>query len=91
MKHIAASSFNSRKLAGLRQYVQIDFYAPQSPDLNPIEQLWDLLERKIRQHSTSSKNMLKSVLKDEWEKISDEETTKLVHSMPKRLQEVLER
>ncbi|GFS78549.1 transposable element Tcb1 transposase [Trichonephila clavipes] len=33
---------------------------PQSPDLNPIEHLWDLLERKIRQHNISSKDMLKS-------------------------------
>ncbi|GFU97388.1 transposable element Tcb1 transposase [Trichonephila clavipes] len=63
---------------------------PQSPDLNPIEHLWDLLEGKIRQHNISSKDMLKSVLKDEWEKISAEETTKLVNSMSKRLQEVLE-
>ncbi|GFT45906.1 transposable element Tcb2 transposase [Trichonephila clavipes] len=64
---------------------------PQSPDLNPIEHLWDLREPKIRQHNISSKDMLKSVLKDEWEEISAEETTKLVSSMPKRLQKVLER
>ncbi|GFS91304.1 transposable element Tcb2 transposase [Trichonephila clavipes] len=64
---------------------------PLSPDLNPIEHLWDLLEPKICQHNIFSKGMLKSVLKDEWEKISTEETTKLVSSMPKRLQEVLER
>ncbi|GFV46561.1 transposable element Tcb1 transposase [Trichonephila clavipes] len=64
---------------------------PDSSDLNPIEHLWDLLERKIRQHYISSKDMLKSVLKDELEKISAEETTKRVNSMPKRLQEVLER
>ncbi|GFY05998.1 transposable element Tcb1 transposase [Trichonephila clavipes] len=38
---------------------------PQSPDLNSVEHLWDLLERKIRQHNISSKDMLKSVLKDE--------------------------
>ncbi|GFV23305.1 reverse transcriptase domain-containing protein [Trichonephila clavipes] len=48
-------------------------------------------EAKIRQHTISSKDVLKSVLKDEWEKRSAEETTKLVNSMPKRLQEVLER
>ncbi|GFT59203.1 transposable element Tcb1 transposase [Trichonephila clavipes] len=28
---------------------------PQSPDLNPIEHLWDLLERKIGQHPITSK------------------------------------
>ncbi|GFW19775.1 transposable element Tc1 transposase [Trichonephila clavipes] len=44
---------------------------------------------KIRQHNVSSKDMLKSVLKDQWEKISPEETTRFVSSMLKRLQEVL--
>ncbi|GFX89438.1 transposable element Tc1 transposase [Trichonephila clavipes] len=48
---------------------------PQSPDLNPTEHLWDLLEREIRQHDISSKDMLESVLKVEWENISTEETT----------------
>ncbi|GFX97009.1 transposon Ty3-I Gag-Pol polyprotein [Trichonephila clavipes] len=55
------------------------------------QHLWDLLERKIRQHNISSNDMLKIVLKDQWEKISAEETTKLVNSMPKRLQEAPER
>ncbi|GFW54741.1 transposable element Tc1 transposase [Trichonephila clavipes] len=32
---------------------------PQSPDLNPIEHLWDLLEIKIRQDHITSKEMLK--------------------------------
>ncbi|GFS89120.1 transposable element Tc1 transposase [Trichonephila clavipes] len=39
---------------------------PQSPDLNPVKHLWDFLERKIRQYSIPSKDMLKSVLKDKW-------------------------
>ncbi|GFY22734.1 hypothetical protein TNCV_2179951 [Trichonephila clavipes] len=48
-----------------------------------VEHLWDFLEPKIRRHNISNKDMLKSVLKDEWEKISAEETTKIVHLMPK--------
>lgn len=62
---------------------------PQSPDLNPIEHLWDLLEKRIRNHVISSKEMLKAVLLEEWNKITEEETSKLVASMPKRLKEVL--
>ena len=64
---------------------------PQSPDLNPIEHLWDLLERRIRQHKITSKEMLKTVIMDEWNKISTEDTLKLVKSMPNRINEVLKR
>ncbi|CAK9820110.1 Transposable element Tcb1 transposase [Anthophora quadrimaculata] len=53
---------------------------PQSPDLNSIEHIWDLLEHRI-QHLNEL----------EWTKISREETRKLVQSMPKRLSEVLRR
>lgn len=62
---------------------------PQSPDLNPIEHLWDLLEKKIRQHVITSKEMLRSVMQAEWAKITSEETEKLVNSMPNRLSAVL--
>lgn len=64
---------------------------PQSPDLNPIEHLWDMLEKKIRTHQITSKTMLKEVMEQEWGNITSAETTKLVQSMPKRLAEVLRR
>lgn len=62
---------------------------PQSPDLNPIEHLWDLLEKRIRQHVITSKETLRYVMQTEWSKITSEETEKLVNSMPNRLSEVL--
>lgn len=64
---------------------------PQSPDLNPIEHLWDELERRIRKHHITSKSMLKEILKEEWTKIEPETTRKLVHSMHSRIIEVLRR
>ncbi|GFU85145.1 transposable element Tc1 transposase [Trichonephila clavipes] len=64
---------------------------PQSPHLNPIEHLWDSLERRICQYNTSSKDMLKSALKDKWEKMNAKETTRLVQSMPTRVREVFKR
>ncbi|KAM8702659.1 hypothetical protein ACLKA7_000789 [Drosophila subpalustris] len=53
------------------------------------EHLWDLLERRIRQHTITSKKMLKDVIMKEWSKITAEDTRKLVDSMPRRLAEVL--
>lgn len=64
---------------------------PQSLGLNPIEHLWDLLEKRIRQRTITSKQMLKTALKEEWEKITPEETSNLVNSMKNRLKEVIKR
>ena len=61
----------------------------QSPDLNPIEHLWDELERRIRKHHISSKNQLKQLLLQEWNNIGEEVTRKLVGSMKKRLESVI--
>lgn len=62
---------------------------PQSPDMNPIENLWSELERKIRKHTISNKDGLKTALQTEWNKISIETTKKLVGSMQNRLMEVI--
>ena len=62
----------------------------QSPDLNPIEHLWDELERRVRGHNILSKNEdeLFSFLVEEWEKIPLNVLEKLVDSMPSRVQAV---
>lgn len=60
----------------------------QSPDINPIENLWSYLDGKIRQHIISSKDDMKKVIQDEWQKIEPSYCEKLVKSMPKRLQMV---
>lgn len=65
-------------------------HPPQSPDLNPIENLWHILDLKIRKYHISNKEELKSRLREEWAKISFEITSKLVTSMPERLQAVLD-
>ena len=59
----------------------------QSPDLNPIEYLWDVLERKVRAHKPHLKNVgkLMEVLEEEWGKIEPEVLVNLVESMPRRI------
>lgn len=60
----------------------------QSPDLNPIEHVWDELDRKIRQRPISSISQLKERLVAEWNAIGKEYLEKTVLNMPKRLLEV---
>lgn len=61
---------------------------PQSPDLNPIEHLWDHLDKRLRKHVITSKPQLKALLLTEWQEISNDYLQKLTHSMPDRLKEV---
>ncbi|XP_055385582.1 uncharacterized protein LOC129614761 [Condylostylus longicornis] len=63
---------------------------PQSPDLNPIEHLWDFLEQKIRKHDITGKESLKRVIIEEWHKIPSTVICNLVQSMPRRLEAVLQ-
>lgn len=62
---------------------------PQSPDLNAIEHLWDHLERQIRKHEVNTKAELKTIIQEEWGKISPDVTQKLVASMPSRISAVI--
>ena len=61
-----------------------------SPDLNPIENLWTNMKNKVAEkHPSSAKDLVK-VIKEVWVKeISQEFCRNLVHSMPRRLQEVI--
>lgn len=62
----------------------------QSPDLNPIEHLWDELERRTRLREKPPKNEeeLYENLLEEWKKIPISVLEKLVDSMPDRVRAV---
>jgi transposase len=62
----------------------------QSPDLNPIEHLWDELERRLRKRTPPprSEDELAVFLEEEWEKIADTTFQKLILSMKSRVKAV---
>lgn len=64
----------------------------QSPDMNPIEHLWDVLERKIRAHIPLPKNKeeLWQIIQEEWYSIDIQTLQNLVDSMPNRIAAVIQ-
>jgi len=55
----------------------------QSPDLNPIELLWDKLDREVRKQSPTSATNLWDILQQEWQKISNDYLSLLIDRMPR--------
>jgi hypothetical protein len=62
-----------------------------SPDLNPIENIWAILKKKIEMRGAKSKEELISNILEEWDKIDIELTQKVIGSMPRRMAQVIER
>lgn len=72
------------------QSFQLIKWPPQSPDLNPIENLWAILKRRMAVHERAPTNMaeLWQRVQEEWNNISDETIHNLVESMPNRIKSV---
>ena len=59
-------------------------------NLNPIENLWDLLKAKVSEKQPSSLEALRKVIKKVWvHEISPNDCLNLISGMPRRLQEVI--
>jgi hypothetical protein len=61
----------------------------QSPDLNPIENLWSQLDRNLKDRVCNTEDQLFDVLKAGWEALPQDYVQKLVDSMPSRCREVI--
>ena len=58
----------------------------QSPDLNPIENLWAILKMKVAKYQSKTIDQLKSNLRKVWEEeINDQVLINLSKSLPKRI------
>ena len=62
-----------------------------SPDLNPIEHLWDQLGRAVHARVTNTATLadLRQMLVEEWDAIPQQCVTRLVTSMRRRCQAVV--
>lgn len=67
-------------------------WPPQSPDLNPIENLWDRLKRRLSNYpaAPTSMKLLWERVEYEWNSITKEECVELIDSMPRRIAATLQ-
>ena len=62
-----------------------------SPDLNPIENLWSILKRRVDKQNLTNSDKLQALIMQEWAAISQDVAQKLIDSMPGQIAEVLKK
>ena len=85
-KHTAKSVkmwFNAKKINVLK-------WPAQSPDLNPIENLWEEVDRNINRSTATNLDRLWIKIKAAWDAITPERCQKLIASMGCRCQAVID-
>ncbi len=60
-----------------------------SPDLKPIENLWGIVKRKMRNKRSKNADELKATVKETWASIPPQQCHKLITSMPRRIEAVI--
>lgn len=61
-----------------------------SPDCNPIENIWNHLKRTLSGRMPTKSQAIWDVINREWHKLSTTFLKKLIHSMPRRIKAVIE-
>lgn len=64
-------------------------WPPQSPDLNPIENLWNDVDKIIKEKKIKNLIELYEYTQEAWSSISKERCQRLIESMPRRCAEVI--
>ncbi|XP_051574117.1 E3 SUMO-protein ligase ZBED1 isoform X3 [Myxocyprinus asiaticus] len=65
-------------------------WTDQSPDLNPIEILWNVIKRKMDGHKPSNKAKLLECLHQQCHKFTQQQCERLVESMPRCMKTTIE-
>ena len=72
-----------------RKGIKVLDWSSQSPDLNPIENLWHKLKTLLNKEKMKKLSELPELMKKCWESISPEYCNKLVEPMPRRMNQLM--
>lgn len=65
-------------------------FPPYSPDLNPIENLWHMVQQRVDTHTCDTRDELEAAITKEWAAVDPELCRALARSMPTRIKAVIE-
>uniref|UniRef100_A0A674DE09 Tc1-like transposase DDE domain-containing protein n=1 Tax=Salmo trutta TaxID=8032 RepID=A0A674DE09_SALTR len=93
-QHDGAPCHNAKVITKWLGEQNINILGPwpgNSPDLNPIENLWSILNRRVDKQNPTNSDKLQALIMQEWAAISQDVAQKLIDSMPGRIAEVLKK
>lgn len=64
-------------------------WPPQSPDLNPCENLWSLMKGRLEEREIHGMEELRQAAEQEFNRVTREELQTLIASMPRRIKAVI--
>lgn len=88
-RHMFPVHQNSCENGFSEKKIRVLDHPPQSPDLNPIEHLWNELKKRGKGKIFRTKDEAWNFYRLEWQKMPLEVLQKLVSSMPRRLRAVI--
>ena len=89
-----ASCHTAKVIKEWFDFVNIDYiknWPGNSPDLNPIENLWAIIKSKLKGRDTSSVPKLEAAVRDIWNNLDKSTLQNLALSVPDRFKEVIAR
>lgn len=94
MQDNAPAHASSETLREIRaRGINVIFWPPFSPDLNPIEWIWGKMKDWIEEHYSQedmSYDQLRRVVKEAWDAVSEDYLEELILTMPDRCRLVIE-